>query len=122
MWLFRYLLPGIFAVALGIFVAQNLNQKTAIHFLFWKFYEVPYMWIIAVTFIIGFFIRYYVIFIKWMEKKRLERTTQKIVEAHKADEDFNVKKDYTEEIKEYAEQKMKNRLEDEKTRDIKEEK
>lgn len=114
MWIIRYFLPGIFAVALGIFVAQNLPQKTAIQFLFWKFYGIPLIGILAVTFVIGVLIRYYVIFVRWMDRKRLERATRRIVEAHKAEEKLRIEKDYSKEIEEAAEKKMKERIEEEK--------
>ncbi len=123
MWIFRYFLPGIFAVALGIFVAQNINQAVTIHFLFWRFYDIPLVLIIAVSFVIGFFIRYYAVFVRWLDRKRLERATQRIMEAHKAEEDLKVNKNYSKEIEEAAEERMKERMaEEEKKRGTEEEK
>jgi uncharacterized integral membrane protein len=121
MWIFRYFLPGIFAVALGIFVAQNLDQKTTIQFLFWKFYDVPIILIMTVAFVIGFFIRFYVIFVRLLEKKRLEQATRKIITARKAEKDLRTKKDYLKDIEEAAEERMRKRIEDEKPAEIKEE-
>jgi uncharacterized integral membrane protein len=113
MWIFRYFLPGIFAVALGIFLAQNFSQTATIRFLFWRFYDVPIVLIIAITFVIGFFIRYYVVFVKWLDRKRLERATQRILESHKAEEDLRIKREYSKEIEEAAEEKMKERMAEE---------
>jgi uncharacterized integral membrane protein len=93
MWIFRYFLPAVFAVALGIFVAQNIDQRSTIEFLFWSIDDVPLMLIIAITLVVGIFIRYYVIFLKWLEKKRLEQTAQKIIKSRKSDEEFKLKKD-----------------------------
>jgi uncharacterized integral membrane protein len=121
MWIFIYFLPGIFAVALGIFVAQNLDQKTTIQFLFWKFYDVPIILIMTVAFVIGFFIRFYVIFVKLLEKKRLEQATRKIITARKAEKDLRTKKDYLKDIEDAAEERMRKRIEDEKPTEIKEE-
>jgi uncharacterized integral membrane protein len=121
MWIFRYFLPGIFAVALGVFVAQNLEQRTTIQFLFWRFYDVPIVLIMAVAFVIGLFIRFYVIFVKLLEKKRLERATQKIIAARKAEKDLKAKKDYSKDIEDAAEERMRKRIEDEKPTEAKKE-
>ena len=110
MWIFRYFLPGTFAVALGIFVAQNLDEKIAIRFLFWRFYDVPLILIIAMTVVVAVFIRYYIIFVKWLDKERLKRATQKIIRAHKAEEDLKGKKDYSEDIEAAAEERMRRRM------------
>ncbi len=122
MWIFRYFLPGVFAVALGIFVAQNLGQRTSIQFLFWRFYDIPLIGIIAITLIVGIFIRYYVIFIKWLDRKRLAWETKKIVRAHRAEEDLRIKKDYSKEIEEVAEERMRKTMEDEEKTENREEK
>jgi uncharacterized integral membrane protein len=114
MWIFRYFLPGTFAVALGFFVAQNLDEKISLRFLFWRFYDVPLILIIAITVVIAVFIRYYVIFVKWMDKERLKRETKKIIRAHKAEEDLKVKKDYSEDIEEMAEERMRKRIAEQK--------
>jgi len=122
MWIFRYFLPAVFAVALGIFVAQNIDQKSTIQFLFWSIRNVPLILIIAVTLVAGFFIRYYIIFLKWLEKKRLEQAAQKIIRSRKPDEEMRIKKDYSQDIEEVAEDRMKRRMQEEGSQEKEEQK
>jgi len=122
MWIFRYFLPAVFAVALGIFVAQNIDQKSTIQFLFWSIHDVPLILIIAVTLVAGFFIRYYIIFLKWLEKKRLEQAAQKIIRSRKPDEEMRIKKDYSKDIEEVAEDRMKRRMQEEGSQEKEEQK
>ena len=122
MWIFRYFLPAVFAVALGIFVAQNIDQKSTIQFLFWSIRNVPLILIIAVTLVAGFFIRYYIIFLKWLEKKRLEQAAQKIIRSRKPDEEMRIKKDYSKDIEEVAEDRMKRRMQEEGSQEKEEQK
>lgn len=110
MWVFRYFLPAVFAVALGIFVAQNLGERSTVQFLFWNFYDIPLIAIIAITLVIGILIRYYAIFLRWLEKKQLEQTTKKIMEARRSEENLSTKKNYTKEIEKVAEGRMKKRI------------
>jgi uncharacterized integral membrane protein len=121
MWIFRYFLPGVFALALGIFVAQNVDQKVTIEFLFWRFYGVHFVLPFAVAFVTGVIIPYYIIFVKWMGKQQLKWATQKIMKARKDEEDFKLKKGYSEDIERVAEERMKNRIENEKTGENKKE-
>jgi uncharacterized integral membrane protein len=108
MWIFRYFLPAVFAVALGIFVAQNLDQKPTIQFLFWSLYDVPLILIISITLVLGIFVRYYVIFLRWLERKRLEQAARKIVKAHKSDEGLKLKEDYSKDREDFVEDRRQN--------------
>jgi uncharacterized integral membrane protein len=116
MWIFRYFLPAIFAVALGFFVAQNFDQMSTIRFLFWSLYDVPLILIIFITLAAGIFVRYYIVFLKWLEKKQLEQAAHKIIASRRPDEDAKVKRDYSSDIEDVAKGRMKNRLEDDKQR------
>jgi uncharacterized integral membrane protein len=115
MWILRYFLPIIIAVALGIFAAQNLNQRITIQFLFWRFHDVSLVLIMAVSLVVGFFVRYYAAFVKWMDKKWLERATKKMVESRKGDVELRIEKDTSEEMEAAAEEGLQRSLEDEKT-------
>jgi uncharacterized integral membrane protein len=108
MWIFRYFLPAVFGIALGIFVAQNLDQKPTIQFLFWSFYDVPLILIISITLIVGVFVRYYVIFLRWMERKRLEHAASKIVKARQSGEELKLKGDYSKDMEDFAEERRQN--------------
>lgn len=105
MWIFRYFLPSVFGIALGIFVVQNLDSKPTLHFLFWEIYDVPLILIIAIAFVGGIVVRYYVIFLKWLEKKRVEQAAQKIIESRKTDEALKTKKEYSNNAEETEEER-----------------
>lgn len=120
MWIFRYFLPAVFATALGIFVAQNLDQKPTIQFLFWSIDDVPLILIIFVTLVIGIFIRYYVIFLKWLEKKSQEQAARKIIKARQSDEGLKWKEDRSRDIKDFSEEPEKKKLEAEKESKVRE--
>ena len=114
MWVIRYLIPGIILVAFGIFLGSNLTQKTSIQFLSWGLDEVPLILIVAVSFAAGILIRYYIIFLKWMNKKQMERMKKKILAAHgpKPEKTPKIKKEYSESMEEWAEEEMDRRIPD----------
>jgi len=114
MWIFRYFFPGAFAIALGIFVAQNLDQKTEIQFLFWRVHDVPIVLIAAIAFVIGFLVRFYVILVNLLERRRLEQATHRIIAARKTEQDLNTRRNYLKDIEEVAEERMKKSIEDKK--------
>ena len=112
MWVIRYLIPGIILVAFGIFLGSNLNQKTSIQFLTWGLNEVPLILIVAVAFAAGILLRYYVIFIKWMNKKQIARMKKKILAAHEKETEKiqTPEKDYSGSMEEWAEGEMDRRI------------
>jgi len=114
MWVIRYLIPGIILVAVGIFLGSNLSQKTSIQFLTWGLSEVPLILIVAVSFVAGLFVRYYVIFLKWMNKKQMARMKKKILAAHEMESEKIPKpeKDYSGSMEEWAEGEMDRRISD----------
>ena len=114
MWILRYFFPGAFAVALGIFVAQNLDLKTEIQFLLWRVHDVPVVLITAMAFVIGFLVRFYVILVKLLERRRLEQATHRIISARKTEQDLNTTRNYLKDIEEVAEERMKKSIEDKK--------
>ncbi|MBN2245472.1 MAG: DUF1049 domain-containing protein [Candidatus Aminicenantes bacterium] len=115
MWIIRYLIPGIILLAFGIFLGSNLTQKTSIQFLTWRLNEVPLILIVAVAFLAGILVRYYVIFIKWMNKKQIARMKKKILATHEKESEKIKKpeKDYSESMEKWAEEKMDRKISDE---------
>jgi uncharacterized integral membrane protein len=114
MWVIRYLIPGIILVAFGIFLGSNLTQNTSIQFLTWGLNEVPLILIVAVAFIAGILVRYYVVFLKWMNKKQVSRMKKKILAAHEKESEKIKKpeKDYSESMEKWAEEKMDRKIAD----------
>lgn len=114
MWVIRYLIPGIILVAFGIFLGSNLTQKTSIQFLTWGLNEVPLILIVAISFAAGILVRYYIIFLKWMNKKQMERMKKKILASHehKPEKASKAEKEYSESMEEWAEEEMDRRISD----------
>ena len=114
MWVIRYLIPGIILVAFGIFLGSNLTQKTSIQFLTWGLNEVPLILIVAISFAAGILVRYYIIFMKWMNKKQMERMKKKILASHehKPEKAPKGEKEYSESMEEWAEEEMDRRISD----------
>lgn len=114
MWVIRYLIPGIILVAFGIFLGSNLNQKTSIQFLTWELNEVPLILIVAIVFLAGLLVRYYVIFIKWMNKKQMARMKKKILAAHEKESEKipepEIEKDYSRSMGEREKREMDPRI------------
>ena len=114
MWVIRYLIPGIILVAFGIFLGSNLTQKTSIQFLTWRLNEVPLILIVAISFAAGILVRYYIIILKWMNKKQMERMKKKILASHehKPEKASKAEKEYSESMEEWAEEEMDRRISD----------
>lgn len=112
MWIIRYLIPGIILVAFGIFLGSNLTQKTSIQFLTWRLNEVPLILIVAISFAAGILVRYYIIILKWMNKKQMERMKKKILASHehKPEKAPQVEKEYSESMEEWEEEEMDRRI------------
>lgn len=85
MWILRYLIPGGVLILLGGFAFQNLDQRITVRFIYWEFYNVPLILIIATAFVAGILLRYLVVLTHWMEKKGLEKSKRKFVEAQESD-------------------------------------
>lgn len=114
MWVIRYFIPGIILVAFGIFLGSNLNQTTSVQFFAWELSEMPLILIVAVAFVVGFLVRYYVLFTKWMNKKQMARMKKKILAAHESEQEKTPKpeKDYSGSMEERAEEEKDRRLSD----------
>jgi len=114
MWVIRYLIPGIILVAFGIFLGSNLTQNTSIQFLTWGLNEVPLILIVAISFAAGILVRYYIIFLKWMNKKQMERMKKKILASHehKPEKSPKVEREYSDSMEEQAEEEMERRISD----------
>jgi len=93
MWIFRYLFPGIVLILLGGFAFQNLNQKVTVRLLYWEFYNVPLILIIGIAFVVGILIRYLAVFTHWMDRRKIEKVKQKLIEARESEVSVEVKED-----------------------------
>lgn len=93
MWIFRYLLPGVVLLLLGGFASQNLNQEMTIRFLYWEFYNVPLILIMAIAFVAGILLRYLLVFTQWVDKKRIEESKREFIETQESEVSAERKED-----------------------------